>query len=322
MILSCILLLLLPMQAFAAEPIDTTKNVVLTIQYKHEGTPVTGIPFHLYRVADISSDNTFKLTGDFKNYPVKVNELSSSDWKALADTLTGYVLRDGLKPLNSGITDENGILSFPTGGTLRPGLFLVIGEHAAVDGFDYTTEPFLICLPNLDAAGEVWEYDVGVTPKYIRRDISIIPPQSEISRKVLKVWEDDCEEGRPEKVTVSLLCDDEVYETVELDEKNSWQFLWTELPEYGSDGHAIEWRIVENEVKGYTVAMRREGITFVVTNTKSPDMPPDNPPDTPPDTPPDLPYTGMLWWPVPLLACAGLLFLLAGRLVGKRKADE
>lgn len=43
--------------------------------------------------------------------------------------------------------------------------------------------------------------------------------------------------------------------------------------------------------------------------------PPETPEETttePPDTPPDVPYTGQLWWPVPILAFAGLIFFTIG----------
>lgn len=37
------------------------------------------------------------------------------------------------------------------------------------------------------------------------------------------------------------------------------------------------------------------------------------------DTPPDLPKTGQLWWPVPVLFLAGILFMGIGLFAGKRK---
>ena len=55
-----------------------------------------------------------------------------------------------------------------------------------------------------------------------------------------------------------------------------------------------------NVPAGYTVTVTQEGTLFVVTNTY------------PGKTPPKLPQTGLLWWPVPLLACAGLALVLAG----------
>ena len=115
-----------------------------------------------------------------------------------------------------------------------------------------------------------------------------------------------------------------------LNEKNGWRYLWTDLD---ADD---DWRVVEKEVPdGYTVSIGREGITFVVTNTCQPENPPDQPdqpenppdePENPPDRPdrpdqpnqpdqpgePTIPQTGTFWWPVPILAFAGLLLFLLG----------
>lgn len=54
------------------------------------------------------------------------------------------------------------------------------------------------------------------------------------------------------------------------------------------------------------------------------DTPPDSPPTTPPGTTPPpgskLPQTGQLWWPVPILACAGLVFFVIGLV--RRRNDQ
>ena len=63
------------------------------------------------------------------------------------------------------------------------------------------------------------------------------------------------------------------------------------------------------------------------TNTRpdEPDKPnnPDEPdkPEEPDVPPPTLPQTGLLWWPVPLLMCSGLLLLAAGLIVLRRQRD-
>ncbi len=75
----------------------------------------------------------------------------------------------------------------------------------------------------------------------------------------------------------------------------------------------IVWRVVELTPEGYTVSITQEAGTFLVTNT--PKQPPETPPVTPPVNPPGqktLPQTGALWWPVPILAAAGLLLIAAG----------
>lgn len=80
----------------------------------------------------------------------------------------------------------------------------------------------------------------------------------------------------------------------------------------------IVWRVVELTPEGYTVSITQEAGTFLVTNTLK--QPPETPPVTPPVNPPGqktLPQTGALWWPVPILAAAGLLLIAAG--AGKKR---
>ena len=79
---------------------------------------------------------------------------------------------------------------------------------------------------------------------------------------------------------------------------------------------------------GQIAKLTREGITFVVTNTKKPDR--TDTPDTPvkpsnpskPSSPakPTLPQTGAVWWHVEALALSGLVFLILGALDRKTEA--
>ena len=52
-------------------------------------------------------------------------------------------------------------------------------------------------------------------------------------------------------------------------------------------------------------SIRQNGFTFILTTTLNKQK---------------LPQTGVLWWPVPILAAAGLAFLIAGTLSRKKKA--
>lgn len=76
-------------------------------------------------------------------------------------------------------------------------------------------------------------------------------------------------------------------------------YLWDRAP--------IDWRIAEDTVPGYTASVSREDTTFILTNQAPSAQPPAK-----------LPQTGLLWWPVPLLAAAGLLCLLLGRRRARR----
>ena len=323
--------------AFAYGAIDTERETSLTVYFGKGGNGFADVEFQVYRVAEVSAGAKFTLTGDFADYPVKVNGLDSSGWRALAQTLESYAARDNLKPLRTAETGKNGKAVF---GHLETGLYLVTGDRYRQGRYTNTPEPFLIALPTLDGA-DVWIYDAVVSCKY---DSDYTPPggggdDDTVNRKVLKVWKDGGnEDQRPKEIVVQLLRNGKVYDTVTLNAGNNWRHTWTGLDD------DYTWRVVEYETpEGYTVTVEREGITFVMTNTKEPDnppdRPPDNPPDQPPDTPPDnppdepdepdepgtpdepgepgLPQTGMLWWPVPVLACAGLFLFLMGW--GKRR---
>ena len=98
---------------FAAGAIDVDKDVHLKIQYIHDKSPVSDVPFDLYYVASVDAYGEFTLAGDFQKYPVVVNGLSTDAWRTLAETLAVYADRDQLKPLDSGKTNAEGNLSFP-----------------------------------------------------------------------------------------------------------------------------------------------------------------------------------------------------------------
>lgn len=281
-ILSCLLCLLcalalLPAAALAADTIDLDRSVQLTIQYEHNGTPVADVPFDLYYIATVDENAEFTLTGDFQSCPVELNGLTAEEWRALADTLAAYADRNRLYPFDSGKTNEAGYLGFPNQrANLKPGLYLAVGRQLVKDGYTYTTEPFLAALPNYDEVSGAWSYDVLAAPKHTQTENPPEPSDSTVDRRVLKVWKDDLAELRPQEVTIELLRDGVVYDTVILSAQNNWRYVWRDLPEYNEDGSKIVWRVVESEIEDYTVLITRDGITFTVTNTYSPEEPTDD----------------------------------------------
>ena len=319
-LLALVLFFTLSVPALAAAAIDPSRAVSLTISCRQDGMPISGAPFALYRVADIDAYAEFTLAGNFRTYPVRLDGLDSAAWRALAETLAAYAQRDRLTPLDSGMTGKNGELTFPTAGKqLLPGLYLVTSQPFSDGSSVYTAEPFLVCLPNLDKTTDTWQYDVTVSPKHTCTPIPVPPADDTEKRKVLKVWNDAGRESeRPKSITIQLLKNGELYNTVILSERNSWRYSWDALPKYDKNGLPIVWRVVELTPEGYTVSITQEAGTFLVTNTLK--QPPETPPVTPPVNPPGqktLPQTGALWWPVPILAAAGLLLIAAG--AGKKR---
>ena len=318
LLLAVILLAALLPQALAAGLIETDRPVTLTVRFFHDKVPVSGAPFSLYRVADVSAYGEFTLTGDFKDDPVRLDDRSSDGWRALAETLRAFVLRDSRKPLDSGVTGSTGLLTFPNRQkTLRPGLYLLLGESFVSGGYSYTVEPSLICLPCDDEISNTWDYDAALAPKHDREPLPPAPSDDTVERKVLKVWDDGNAASQPQEITVQLLKDGVVYDTVRLNAKNSWRYTWSKLPKYDASGRRITWTVTETAVSGYTVSIRQEGVTFVVTNSRTPSTP------AQPSTPagPSLPQTGTVWWPVGLLAVCGAALVLAGLRCGKGKRD-
>ena len=118
---------------------------------------------------------------------------------------------------------------------------------------------------------------------------------------MIKRWDDaGYEQKRPDTITVTLLKDGTVCDTRTISRTDSWQYTWSGLPRYNPDGTEIVWTIQENAVPGYISSIRETGDTFILTNTPEHQK---------------LPQTGLLWWPVPVLAAAGLLLLLAALLL-------
>lgn len=323
--------MVLPVSVHAATGIDTGRNVTLALDYRSGGTPVSGICFRMYRVADVDAYAAYTLTGDFKDYPVDLNGKTGEEWKVLAETLAAYVQRDQLVPVDTGETGSDGKLSLPAGGkTLTPGLYLLTAAPVASGEDTYVTEPFLVSLPNLDQDTDTWVYDVSAEPKCTVEHRE--KPGETVDRKVLKVWKDGRHpKGRPESVTVELLKDGQLYDTVVLKEENHWQHLWEDLPKY-EEGVLIDWKVTEQKVKGYKVTVSMDGTDFVVTNTSSghgghggggseEPAQPTSTPTPPPAEQVRLPQTGMLWWPVPLLVAAGLLSLVIWLILSRRKKD-
>ena len=331
--------------ALAYVSIDNSRETSLTVQFEKEGAGFANVQFRIYRVAEVSDMAEFTLTGDFAGYPVSLEDLDSSGWRALAQTLDAYVGRDSLAPFKTAVTDAAGKAAFEH---LPVGLYLVTGDRYEEGDHTYIPEAFMACLPGLGQETDEWIYDMTAACKYNSDQDS--GEDGSLSRKVLKVWNDDGHESkRPESIRVQLLKDGQVYDTVTLNAENNWRHTWSDLDKDSN------WEVTEYDTpSGYTVSVDRQGITFVMTNTRrggggggdddddgggggdddddggggggndggGGDDP--EPLETILDnlTPlgilpvkwgePILPQTGMLWWPVPLLAVSGALLFLTG----------
>lgn len=308
-VLLCLLIMvMLPVQTFAAGSIDPAQNASLTIIYEDNTTPLVGAQFDIYLIATLDKNGELTAANNFTQFNVDIYGKNDAAWRTLTSTLEGYILLNNITPTASGKTTTDGTLTFRN---KTAGVYLVMGHRHSQGGFSYTTEPFLVQLPSLNEKTNQWDYDVEARPKH-----EATPEEDcTITIKVLKRWDDkEHEKERPKEIKVQLYCDGSLYETVTLNAKIRWSYTWTGLKK----NH--DWKLVEEPVEGYQSEITRIGNTFVVTNTYCPEKPTPSQPTKPAN--PKLPQTGQLWWPVPLLTAAGLFLIVLGLLRRKGTGYE
>lgn len=208
-------------------------------------------------------------------------------------------------PTDSGVTNADGIVVFPNQSVgLESGIYYVEGHDCESEGVIYRCNSFLVSLPNRGADGELY-CDVVAYPK------SVIP-EEKIDVTVTKIWKDDnnVEEKRTDEVKVNLLLNGEIFDTIILSEENEWTYCWEELSGVG------EWKVEEIDIPdGYEVSVEemltnKNLLEFEIINSYEKEV----------EKPSTLPQTGLLKWPVPVLAGTGLLFFMIGW--DKRQKDE
>ncbi len=279
-----------PVEAVAA---DSASESRIVVYHHYEGKPIAGSKVDAHYVAELNADGSLKPTGAFATYGISWDVSTSSSRQALADTLEGYVERDGIMPAYTAVTDSEGAASFPPKGakSLKEGWYLVITETREVDGVMLEPAAALVSVSPHSSNGS----NVAVTTK-----LAVTSEAETTTIDVTKVWKDD---GtiRPKSVQVQLLRDGVVHKTATLSASNGWHCAWEGL------STASKWRVVEKTVpEGYKVSIVKSGNAFSVVNTQEKTTPP------PPEKDDKLPQTGTLWWPVPLLLAAGVALFCLG----------
>lgn len=315
----------------------------ITIEYISTDGPIQNAPFSIYRIGDVSGRNIIP-NSVFGAYSVSFDISDAEKMTTLAQTVSGYALRDDIMPDFTDTTDINGVADFE-GHLFEDGAYLYIGEKHFQNGNTYFCEPVIVVLPNGD------DDRVVSKPKY-----EVIPEDTEnisVSYRVLKAWQNDEENNRPKEIQVQLLRDGQIYDTVALSKENNWRHQWDNL------SVLYHWTVTEKVVAhGYRVSVSQNEKTFLLVNsvteeedtttpvestttpvsttsptetttsTESTTSPtettttPDETTTTPDE--PDLPQTGALRWPIPYLACAGMFLLIVGYATYRKSeaADE
>ena len=297
--------LLLPMQALAAGSIDLGHANSLTVTAAYAQKPISGMKFDAYLISTGDECGELTVNDRYRDFADNLDIRGKNDeaWRQMARVLAREISLDmNLKPSRSAVTDADGVAKFAD---IPMGLFLIVGGGTEKDGYVYSTTPFFVMLPEQDMSSNTWNYRVVANAKPGREPVKA-------DFEVIKIWKDDChKDRRPKSITINLICDGGVYDTITLPHNGTWSYTWKNL----ETNH--QWTVTENRENGYQKPdVQQEGNIFIVTNTCNQPAKPTEPGK------PTLPQTGQLWWPVPVLIAAGLLFVVIGLIRRRGIADE
>lgn len=282
----------------------------LTLICRSEEVTLTGMQWKIY-YAGFRDGNDFVLGGDFADYPVKLDDLSAEAITEAAETLENYAVIDKINPIAEGETDAEGKIKFEN---LQSGIYLVSGKELKVGNTIYIPSAILIEVRD----GNV---DLDAYPKFY---LDVFGSEYE-HYTVKKIWENDenALADRIASITVEIYCDETLNETVTLNTENNWTYDWT-----AEKGH--RWRVKETNIPDkYTVSYRSNETQFAIINSHQTETTVTTTPTTTTVTTttakyePKLPQTGQLWWPVPILALGGMIFVGIGcRLLSRNKKED
>lgn len=235
----------------------TTAEGSLTVTYQYQEAALNNADISLYRLADWSAKGGYTPTGDFANhtaYPVDWDILNADQQilRDFANTMAGYIAVNKPAAENTLKTDSAGVATF---NQLSDGLYLAIVAPYQGNVLTCQTAAMLVALPNVHKEAAE-QRTLSIEPK---ADCAV-PPTTTIS--VTKVWKDKNSAKRPESVTMNLLQDGKIYDSIMLNNANDWKYTWKGL----QSKH--EYTVVEANVPGnYTTLVDRENNDYTVTNT-------------------------------------------------------
>ena len=145
-----------------------------------------------------------------------------------------------------------------------------------VDAADYNVAYYVTNLADLEDNGEnlmesnTFSMVNGEDVVVIVANEKILSVPEVVSINVTKLWKGDTEADRPESITVDVLADGEVVESMELTAADNWTGSLLDMPAY-ANGKAIVYTVEERAVEGYTAAYSTDANGgLVITNTLVP----------------------------------------------------
>lgn len=287
-----VLLSVAVLNTFQVAAVNLNKECSLTL---NECLP--GLNVHLYHVADISDEGNYHYTEAFSKASeetnIRLDQLKTSEQlKEAAITLKGYAV-------NQKAVTKKADSSTLTFDHLQTGLYLITTDLLEYKGQTYTYLPYLIQVPQ-DGENHV-AIDFTKYSKIPSHEYSIV-----------KHWQDHGTK-HPDKIEVELYEDTKYVKTIILSASHNYAYSW-------KSDHVTNYSIKEKKVPGYkgivSCTSHDTKTEYVITNTKT-------------GTHSSLTShkgsqvktgdsTQLAHW-VTLMACAGLLFIIVGKVLKHEK---
>ncbi len=203
-----------------------------------------------------------------------------------AKGILDYIKENSIEGISA--SSVNGLVQF---NNLEMGIWLVYCEEGQAHSF----QPYFVFLPQ--KLNDQLQFNVTSSPK-----TDIETPDNK-SIYVMKKWEDkSAEKLRPQSITIDLLLNGEVVDTVVLSKENGWAHTFKDLPNEKC------YSVYEHPLANYTVKYNGDSENgFIITNVYNGEM---------------LPQTGQLWWPVGIFGGLGVTLVVWGIIEIKGKKNE
>lgn len=262
-------------------------SIEITLVEKNDNVKIEGAELTIYKIADAYEENHnlfLKYVSELSSCNVSLEDLESA---SVTSNIEKCIPSDynGISKL----TNQDGNVKYDN---LDLGLYL-IKQTNKVDGFS-KIDSFLAMIPK--EIDNSWKYNIKATPK-----TDIIRVMDINVRKVWNTSNNNTNHGvnLPKSITIELLLNDEVVDTVKLNNENEWKHTWKDLPK--SDSYIVR---EINVPKGWTVTYQKEDNSFIVTNTST------------------LVQTGQMLWIVLLIGMIGIVFIIISLVYDKVSHEQ
>lgn len=265
--------------------IDFSKkgSIKITLTEEQDNEAISGAEITIYKVASADEEEhklIFTYTDEFNHCKTSLDNLN--------DTSITKEISKCAKDVSSELVQTTNNLGSVKFKNLDLGLYLVTQSNK-VEGYS-NIDSFLVMIPKVE--DNKWIYNIKSEPKTdIYRTINL---------QVIKVWNKQNKNTKlPDNVTIELYKDEELIDTITLNNENNWNYIWQDIEK--SDSYKV---VEKNIPKGYTATYTQEGYVFTVTNTDK------------------LAETGQIYLPIIILASIGSILVLAGIFEFKKETNE